>query len=109
MSASSRAPPSEMRTYFRPIARAMLLATEVLPTPGGPTNSRIGPRARSSSLPLTGAFGAGTVAVVVLVEDPLRLRQLEVLLAAHVPRQLDDVLQERPDDLALHGLAPNPA
>ena len=47
--------------------------------------------------------------VVVLVEDPLRLGQLEVLLAAHVPRQLGDVLQERADDLALHGLAADPA
>ena len=43
MSASSRTPPSEMRTYSRPIARAIDLATEVLPTPGGPTKSRIGP------------------------------------------------------------------
>ena len=157
MSASSRAPPSEMRTYFRPIARAIDLATEVLPTPGGPTNSRIGPRARSSSLPGTGTLGGGTVAVaagvsadsprrpprssrlgrgrsaclvlgpklphgeelehavlhvaqgvVVLVEDPLRLGQIEVLRAARVPGQLDDVLEEGPDDLGLHRLAPDP-
>ena len=47
--------------------------------------------------------------VVILVEDPLRLGQLEVLLAAHVPGQLRDVLEERPDDLGLHGLAADPA
>ena len=31
-----------------------------------------------------------------------------MLLAPHVPRQLDDVLEERPDDLALHRLAADP-
>ena len=46
--------------------------------------------------------------VVVLVEHPLRLGQIEVLRAAGVPRQLDDVLEERPDDLRLHGLASDP-
>src|SRR5258708_37089466 len=52
MSASSRTPPSDTRTYSRPMARAIDLATEVLPTPGGPTKSRIGPLAPlSSSLP----------------------------------------------------------
>ena len=43
MSASSRAPPSEMRTYLRPIARAIDFAIDVLPTPGGPENSRMRP------------------------------------------------------------------
>jgi hypothetical protein len=32
-----------MRTYVRPIARAIDLAIEVLPTPGGPENSRMRP------------------------------------------------------------------
>jgi glycosyltransferase involved in cell wall biosynthesis len=40
----SRAPPSAMRTYLRDSARAIDFAIDVLPTPGGPTNSRIGPR-----------------------------------------------------------------
>src|SRR6202035_3169246 len=53
MSASSRTPPSEMRTYLRPMARAIDLAIDVLPTPGGPTKRRIGPLAFSSSLPRT--------------------------------------------------------
>ena len=44
MSASSRMPPSEMRWYLRPVARAIDRAIEVLPTPGGPTKRRIGPR-----------------------------------------------------------------
>src|ERR1700730_19000669 len=75
MSASSRTPPSEMRTYLRPMARAIDLATEVLPTPGGPTKSRIGPLAALSSgfpgtwvgasgLPGTGAVGASAGAAV---------------------------------------------
>jgi hypothetical protein len=43
ISASSRTPPSESRTNLRPVARAMLLAMLVLPTPGGPTKHKIGP------------------------------------------------------------------
>ena len=42
---------------------------------------------------------------MVLVEDPLGLGQVEVLLAPVVPGQLRDVLEERADDLGLHGLA----
>ena len=44
ISASSRTPPSDSRTNFRLVARAMDLASEVLPTPGGPVNVRIVPR-----------------------------------------------------------------
>ncbi|OGL60936.1 MAG: hypothetical protein A3I72_04365 [Candidatus Tectomicrobia bacterium RIFCSPLOWO2_02_FULL_70_19] len=44
ISASSRTPPKETRTNFRPRALAMLLPSEVLPTPGGPTKQRMGPR-----------------------------------------------------------------
>ena len=43
ISASSRTPPSEIRTSFRPSARAMDFASEVFPTPGGPTKQRICP------------------------------------------------------------------
>ena len=43
ISASSRTPPSEMRTKLRPSARAIDCPSEVLPTPGGPTKQRIGP------------------------------------------------------------------
>ncbi len=50
MSASSRAPPSEMRTYLRPIARAIDFAIDVLPTPGGPAKSRMRPRALADLL-----------------------------------------------------------
>ena len=32
-----------MRTKLRPVARAIDLPSEVLPTPGGPTRHRIGP------------------------------------------------------------------
>ncbi len=44
MSASSRVPPNEILTYLRPSARAIDLAIEVFPTPGGPANRRIRPR-----------------------------------------------------------------
>ena len=39
-----------MRTNLRPMARAMDLPSEVLPTPGGPTKNRIGERIFSASL-----------------------------------------------------------
>ena len=50
ISASSWMPPRLIRTNLRPIARAMLLPRLVLPTPGGPTNSRIGLRMVSASV-----------------------------------------------------------
>ena len=43
ISASSRTPPSDMRTNFRPVALAIDIPSEVLPTPGGPTKHRIDP------------------------------------------------------------------
>ena len=43
ISASSCVPPSEIRTNFRPMARATDLPSDVFPTPGGPTKQRIGP------------------------------------------------------------------
>ena len=44
ISASSRTPPTEMRVNLRPSVRAIDWPSEVLPTPGGPTKQRIGPR-----------------------------------------------------------------
>ena len=43
ISASSCTPPSEKRTKSRPVALAIDLPSEVLPTPAGPTRHRIGP------------------------------------------------------------------
>ena len=43
--------------------------------------------------------------VVVLVEDARRLVHVELVVAPRAPRQLGDVLEERPDDLRLHRLA----
>src|SRR5205809_683410 len=40
ISASSRTPPSDMRTNFRPVAFAMDIPRDVLPTPGGSRLSR---------------------------------------------------------------------
>ena len=44
ISASSRTPPRLICTNLRPTARAMPFTMLVLPTPGGPTKHRIGPR-----------------------------------------------------------------
>ncbi len=49
ISASSWMPPRLIRTNLRPIARATLLPSDVLPTPGGPTKARIGLRIWSAS------------------------------------------------------------
>ena len=42
ISASSRNPPSEIRTYSRPNASAIDFPKEVFPTPGGPYKHKIG-------------------------------------------------------------------
>ena len=51
ISASSRTPPSDMRTNSRPIARAIDSPIEVLPVPGGPISVRIAPALASASMP----------------------------------------------------------
>jgi len=48
ISASSRTPPSDMRTNLRLVARAIDCPSEVLPTPGAPTRHRIGALRRST-------------------------------------------------------------
>jgi hypothetical protein len=50
ISASSWMPPRLIRTNLRPIALAIDLPSDVLPTPGGPTNARIGLRISSASV-----------------------------------------------------------
>ena len=50
ISASSRTPPTEMRTNLRPVVRAIDWPSDVLPTPGGPTKQRIGPERSFFSL-----------------------------------------------------------
>src|SRR5262249_45131989 len=51
ISASSRTPPSDMRTNFRPVARAIDSPIDVLPVPGGPMSVRMAPERRSSGTP----------------------------------------------------------
>ena len=51
ISASSRMPPSDMRTNSRPVARAIDSPIDVLPVPGGPISVRIAPERLSSSMP----------------------------------------------------------
>ena len=50
ISASSWMPPRLMRMNLRPIALAIDLPSDVLPTPGGPTNRRMGLRIVSASV-----------------------------------------------------------
>ena len=50
ISASSRTPPSDMRTNSRPVARAIDSPIEVLPVPGGPISVRIAPERLSSAI-----------------------------------------------------------
>ena len=51
ISASSRTPPSDMRTNSRPVARAIDSPIEVLPVPGGPISVRMAPERLSSLMP----------------------------------------------------------
>ena len=51
ISASSRTPPSDMRTNSRPVARAIDSPIEVLPVPGGPISVNIAPDFGSASMP----------------------------------------------------------
>ena len=80
ISASSRTPPSDMRTKRRPSARAIDLPSEVLPTPGGPTKHRIGPLLLAGQLEhrqvLDDALLDLAQAEVVLVEDASRPRAM---------------------------------
>src|SRR5215472_8510794 len=74
ISASSRTPPSDTRTKSRPVARAIDLPSEVLPTPGGPTRHRIGPvslLARCWTARYSTIRSLTLSSVMVLVEDLL--------------------------------------
>ena len=51
ISASSRMPPSDMRTNSRFSARATDSPIDVLPVPGGPISVRIAPARLSASMP----------------------------------------------------------
>src|SRR5439155_1343780 len=51
ISASSRTPPSDIRTNSRLSARAIDSPTDVLPVPGGPIRVRIAPERLSSAMP----------------------------------------------------------
>ena len=79
---------------LRPMARAMLLPRLVLPTPGGPTNSRIGLRIVSAEAAhrevLEDALLDLLEAVVVLVQDLRRLLDVESVVGGRGPRQRDE-------------------
>jgi hypothetical protein len=73
-----------MRMNSRPSERAIDLPIEVLPTPGGPTKHRMGPAHAVGELVdrevLEHALLDLLEPVVVLVEDLLRLDEIELLL-----------------------------
>ena len=74
-----------MRTNSRPVARAIDLPSEVLPTPGGPTRQRIGP------FELVGAALHGEV----LDDAVLDLLQAEVIGVEHLLGEVEVVLDLR--------------
>ena len=79
ISASSRTPPTDIRTNLRPSARAIDWPSEVLPTPGGPTKQRIWPEISFAQLRDR-----------EVLDDPvLDLLEVEVVVVEHLPRVLE--------------------
>ena len=96
ISASSRTPPSDMRTNSRPVARAIDSPIDVLPVPGGPISVRIAPELlvlRDAALLAQLAHGQvlGDAVLDVLqarvvgVEHLARVDRIEPLLGALRP------------------------
>ena len=105
ISASSRTPPTDMRTNLRPSARAIDWPSDVLPTPGGPTKQRICPETslrsfatarysmiRSFTFSRSKWSSSSTFARVV---------EVEVVLGERAPRQRQDPLEVGADDAVL--------
>src|SRR4051795_10905366 len=94
-------PPSEKRTKSRPVALAIDLPSEVLPTPAGPTRHRIGP------VSLLGGCWAARVfddplldllqTEVIVIEDLLGQLQVLLDLALLVPRD-----RQQPVEIVAH-------
>ena len=96
-----------MRSKSRPSARAIERPSDVLPTPGGPTKSRIAAARVRLEPPhgeeLEDAVLDALEAEVVLVEHLARVREVEVVLGRRAPRQRRDPLQPAADDAVLGG------
>ena len=93
-----------MRSNLRPSARAIDWPSEVLPTPGGPAKQRIEPRASgrlADGEELEDAVLDLLDVVVVGVEHLARVREVEVVLGALVPRQRRHPLEVGADDAVL--------
>ena len=90
-----------MRTNLRLVARATLWPSEVLPTPGGPTRHRIGPRRFFDALlhgqVLDDALLDLLQAEVVGLQHLLRGGDVQMHLAALLPRRL-----HQPVDVVAH-------
>src|SRR3989304_3695660 len=106
ISASSWMPPRLMRTNLRPMARAMLLPSDVLPTPGGPTKARMGLRIVSASVRTAPRRGGGARAQGAAPLGPPRLDLLGHARRIDLLAQLVDLglLRVVLAQLALDGL-----
>ena len=119
ISASSRTPPSDMRTNSRPVARAIDSPIEVLPVPGGPISVRIAPERRSSRdaaldaqlldrQVLDDAVLDVLEAGVVGVEHLAGVHRVELLVGGLRPRHGDQPVQVGPDHAGLGRLLAHP-
>ena len=106
ISASSRTPPTEMRTNLRPSVRAIEWPSDVLPTPGGPTKQRIGPE-RSPSFSFETARYSRIRSFTLSRSKWSSSRtfrawpEVEVVLRLLVPGQAEDPLDIGADDAVL--------
>ena len=105
ISASSRTPPSEMRTNFRFIARAIDWPSEVLPTPGRADEAEDRALHVPLQLPDREVFDDALLdlveIVVILVEHAARLDRVEAIVGALRPRHLEHPVEVGADHLVL--------
>src|SRR4249920_3262194 len=100
-------PPSEKRTKARPVALAIDLPSEVLPTPAGPTRHRIGPvsllarcwTARYSTMRSLTFLDT----VMVVVEDLLGVDEIVIDLRLLIPRDRQQPIEVVAHDGAFRG------
>ena len=119
ISASSRTPPSDIRTNSRPSARAIDSPIDVLPVPGGPISVRIAPDLLVLRDPaLLPELAHGEVLddaildvlepVVIRVEDLAREHRVEPLVGPLRPRHGDQPVEVRADHRRLGRLLAHP-
>jgi hypothetical protein len=98
-------PPSDIRSNSRPTARAIERPREVLPTPGGPTKSRIGlfesgPQFHYGKR-LKNALLYVFKPIVIFIKYFSGLGKIEFLRTRFSPWQLEDVFKIRSDNVII--------